>query len=98
MVVADYISSIHPGRESRMINTEDLKQNISDYLDDCTTKHRKPSYFTFGHFIEVSPTTIRHVVKGQYANGKPYTDKPHISRRIDNTDFEIVRELFEEPE
>jgi hypothetical protein len=98
MVGVSYTRSIPPGREISMIKTEDLKQNISDYLDECSIHSRKPSYFTFGHFIAVSPTTIRHVCTGQYADGKPYTDTPHIKRVIDNQDFKLVRELFENPE
>lgn len=77
-----------------MMSSRELEQNISDYLTICSQTHRKPSYFTFGQFLAVSPSTIRHVCNGYYASGRAYTDKPHINRVIDNGDFEMVREVF----
>lgn len=79
-----------------MINSQDLKDHITNYLHDCYIRGRKPSYFTFGHYLDISPTTVRHVCTGYYASGKPYTNKPHIKRVIDNSDFEMIREVFED--
>ena len=77
-----------------MKTTIELLDSIYDYLDECDHKHRKPSHYSFGRFIGVLPTTIRHVCNGCYADDKPYTDKPHIKRVIDNSDFDLIRELF----
>ena len=45
-------------------------------------------------WLEISSTTISHVLSGMYKNGKEYTPKPHISRKINNTDFELIRNVF----
>ena len=71
---------------------------VNDYLDDCFLRGRKPSLNSLGKFIGASRMTIKHVCLGCYADGRPYTDKPSANRAIANSDFEMIRNIFNQEE
>ena len=79
-----------------MIDTTTLRIQINEYLERCRTTNHKPTYSGIGIALGISGRTIANVVHGHF-NGKPYTTKPHITRCIDNDDFELIKGLFAKP-
>lgn len=79
-----------------MINTATLEQIVNEYNRECRRSDREPSYIGLGTALGISGQTIRHIVRGLYKEDKPYTNKPHPTRCIDNQDFNIIRALFKE--
>lgn len=77
-----------------MYDTETLTNLCESYLIYCGSSNSKPSHKGLASWIEVSTQTINNVVRGYYCIGKPYTPKPHITRKIDNDDFELIRSVF----
>lgn len=77
-----------------MINTTVLQRVVNEYDKKCFERNRKPSYHGLGNELGITGQTIRNIVTGIYKDNKPYTDKPHITRCIDNDDFCIIRDLF----
>ena len=76
-----------------MITTIELENKVRTYKDNCTKHNHEPTYNGLSNVLGVSHQTIANVVHGTY-NGKQYTDKPHITRCIDNNDFELIKELY----
>lgn len=75
-----------------MFTTEDLNDLIDDYMTNC---NNRPTRKGLSAWLHISTTTIRNVLCGYYGkNHTPYGTVPHISRKIANKDFEIVRSLF----
>lgn len=72
-----------------MYDTEELQELVSDYLQHCD----KPSRRGLGQVLHTSGTTISNVLRGAY-NGRYYGKIPHISRVIDNKDFQLIRAVF----
>lgn len=77
-----------------MIDTGVLIDKTSSYVFYCEEYNKAPTYFGYGNCLGISGNTIRHIVKGYYKDGKPYTDTPHITRCIDNNDFSIIKSVF----
>ncbi|WP_029324695.1 hypothetical protein [Butyrivibrio sp. AE3004] len=73
-----------------MLRTDELTLSIDHYLNDCRTRHRKPTFKGIGAAIGTSDMTVRNVFLGKY-NGRHYGDKPSYNRRIDNPDFDLIR-------
>lgn len=78
-----------------MIPTPQLEQEVHIYLNECEQNHRKPTYKGLASLLAVSPKTIGNVVHGLY-NGHRYTDTPHATRCIDNSDFELIQGIYTE--
>lgn len=76
------------------INSTELEKVVVEYQQYCKRKQRKPSYHGLGKRLEISPHTVRNVCLGGY-NGIPYAKEPLTSRRIDNADFETIRNVFD---
>lgn len=79
-----------------MIDTTTLRIKVNGYLERCRTTNHKPTYNGIAIVLGISGRTIANVVHGQF-NGHEYTDKPHITRCIDNDDFELIKGLFANP-
>lgn len=77
-----------------MIDTTTLINKVNAYRERCKQTNHKPSYKGMGYVLGISPMTISNVVNGTF-NGHQYTTKPHITRCIDNKDFEILIALFD---
>lgn len=77
-----------------MLNTIELQELVNKYDQDCFRHNKTPSFEGLGRALGITGRTVNNIVKGIYKDGKPYTNKPHITRCIDNNDFEIIRELF----
>ena len=77
-----------------MIDSEYLASKTNYYLEQCQEHNKAPTYYGYGTCLGISGNTIRHIVNGHYKNGKPYTDTPHITRCIDNNDFNIIKSVF----
>ena len=73
-----------------MLKTGELSETIDTYLRECIKSHTRPTYKGIGRAIGASGMTIRNVNLGYY-NGTPYGDKPSYNRRINNRDFDIIR-------
>ena len=78
-----------------MIDTETLNVAIAKYWIFCNENDKSPSFAGIGRVLGISDVTVRRVAKGMYSDGRYYTSSPHISRCIANSDFPLVRELFE---
>ena len=78
----------------QMINTTKIHDTVKQYEERCYRKHKAPTYYGLSKELGISKGTISNVVRGVYADGKPYTNKPHISRCIDNEDFKIIQRLY----
>lgn len=78
-----------------MIEHGELIARVDGYRQRCQQEHRKPSKNGLALVLEVATGTIQNVVRGEYRNGSPYTEKPHPRRRIDNADFDRIRALFD---
>lgn len=74
-----------------MYDTETLTNLCESYL---IYSKGHPTRKGLSIWLEISSTTISHVLSGMYKDGKEYTPKPHISRKISNTDFELIRSVF----
>ena len=75
-----------------MFTTEDLNIMVDDYLSSC---NNRPTRQGLAKWLHISTGTIRNVICGNYGRfHTPYGTVPHISRKIANKDFEIVRSIF----
>ncbi len=81
------------GRGGMMIDTTTLESKIASYLETCKRSGRNPTYKGVGIALGVSGRTIANVVQGRF-NGHCYTDKPHVTRCIQNGDFGTVQGVF----
>ena len=78
-----------------MIDTDLLTGITKGYIEHCQEHNKQPTYNGIGYCLGISGATVRHVVTGYYKDNKPYTDKPHVKRCIDNTDFRILKNIFD---
>ena len=78
-----------------MINTEELQRRVARYGQNCTNNQKRPSYIGLGAVLGCSNTTISHICTGVYKDGHRYTNKPHSTRCVNNSDFGIIRALFD---
>lgn len=78
-----------------MISHEVIENTIKRYYSDCQEQGSPPSYCGLGQPLGISGETVRHVVIGEYAPCRPYTNAAHPLRRIGNDDFDVVRGVFE---
>lgn len=76
-----------------MISTDILKEKVTEYTESCHKNHKRPTYKGLSRALNISGQTISNVIRETY-NNKPYTKHPHITRCIDNKDFELIQELF----
>lgn len=76
-----------------MIDTTTLLLKVNGYKKRCMRAKRQPTYKGVGSLLGISGSTVSNVVNGEF-NGRRYTDKPHVSRCIDNKDFETIKALF----
>lgn len=74
-----------------MYDTETLESLCRDYMNHC---HNKPTRKGLADWLQISSVTITNVIHGYYHGGTLYTLHPHISRKIDNADFELIRNIF----
>ena len=77
-----------------MISTDILEQTTTEYLSKCKAAHKRPTYKGIGELLNISGRTVSNVYKGEY-NHTPYGAKEHHNRCIRNSDFELIREVFE---
>ena len=77
-----------------MIASQELHERVAKYRQGCLDHQKEPTYIGLGFVLGVSGQTIRNVVTGTF-NGHQYTEKPHISRCVNNSDFDLIRALFE---
>lgn len=77
-----------------MIDKELVNLKTKLYWIFCLKKDKKPTYRGLAHALGVSESTISNVVHG-FFNGHKYTNTPHIRRCIDNSNFEIIKHIFE---
>lgn len=77
-----------------MFDTDTLMTLLDKYRDECQEHNVKPTYYGVASHLDMSVSTVWHVVKGMYAADKPYTDTPHVNRCINNQDFRIIRSMF----
>ena len=77
-----------------MIDTTTLMTKVNQYMERCNLTKHKPTYNGIGIVLGISGTTIANVVNGHF-NGKEYTNTPHITRCVDNNDFDLIRALFD---
>lgn len=73
-----------------MYDSESLEKTVNNYMIHC---HNKPSRTGLAQWLSVSHQTISNIISGTF-NGHRYTNRPHVSRIVDNDDFEIIRSLF----
>ncbi|MCR5669569.1 MAG: hypothetical protein K6G10_01045 [Butyrivibrio sp.] len=90
-----WVTKHNLGDKTAMKTTLELTQVVSDYLDECYLRNKKPSYLSLSKAIGTTVGTIRNVNLGSY-NGVPYSNKPSHNRVIDNCDFEIIQSVFRE--
>ena len=79
-----------------MIDSLKVKQRVIEYLEYCNKYNLRPTYKGLASCLGVSIMTVSHIVSGYYKDNKPYTDKPHVSRCIDNCNFWIIQNLFDD--
>ena len=79
-----------------MIDSATLQIQTHGYLEQCRTSKHKPSYHGIAIVLGISGSTIANVVHGHF-NGHEYTNKPHATRCIDNSDFDVIKGLFADP-
>lgn len=77
-----------------MIDTTTLRNQVNEYQERCRTTNHEPTFRGVGIALGISGRTVANVVRGYYCIGKPYTTKPHITRCIDNSDFEVIKGIF----
>ena len=77
-----------------MIDSTTLNTKISRYIEQCKIRHCKPTFKGIGNALSISGQTVSNVVHGTF-NGKRYTERPHSTRIIANSDFEILQGLFD---
>ena len=77
-----------------MISTTELQEKVSCYQNHCRMNHIPVSYNGISELLGISRMTVSNVVHGSY-NGKRYGSRPHATRKINNSDFKILQELFE---
>lgn len=77
-----------------MINTVELEDSTRKYLENCIQRNKKPTFNGLGTVLGVSGQTLRNVFRGCYKSDLLYTDTPHPTRCIDNKDFEIIQNVF----
>jgi len=77
-----------------MLQSHLLTLTIDLYACQCEKDHVQPSVKGLAECLEVSPCTLFNVIRGTYNNGVEYSNKPSHNRKINNKDFELVRELF----
>lgn len=93
-IVQSYLKNIEAAsieKGGAMYDTETLNDLIESYMIYC---HGKPTKCGLADWLEVSPTTVFNVIRGSYNQGILYGREPSFSRKIDNSDFIIVRSLF----
>lgn len=78
-----------------MITTMELQERISRYRDYCIENHKEPTYHGLANVLQISSPTVKHIVTGIYRDGHRYTDHPHITRIVSNSDFELIRNLYD---
>ena len=78
-----------------MIGTVELQNKVSKYGKRCLESQKQPTYAGLGAVLQISGLTIKHIVTGYYKGGLEYTEKPHITRCVDNADFDLIRALFD---
>lgn len=78
-----------------MISTDDLKALISDYLDECYLANKRITYRGLGRKLNIHHSTLRNYVLDK-CGSKPYRDPPGPNRKINNTDFQLIREALKE--
>lgn len=66
-------------------------ERIEHYFMTCRTTGRLPTKEGLARRLETTAKTLKHVCKGYYNTTNPYTDKPHVTRCIDNNDFEVIK-------
>ena len=66
-------------------------ERIEHYFMTCRTTGRLPTKEGLARRLETTVKTLEHVCKGYYNTTNPYTDKPHVTRCIDNNDFEVIK-------
>ena len=79
-----------------MIDTTTLRILVNGYLEQCRTSNHKPTYKGMAIVLGISGRTISNVAHGTY-NGHLYSDTPHITRCIDNNDFELIKGIYANP-
>lgn len=78
-----------------MIDSELLRESVTEYMERCRTKHKQPTFKGMGKILNISGHTVANVVHGTI-NGKPYNRIEKHNRLIRNSDFEMIREVFKE--
>ena len=79
-----------------MISTTELQNCVKNYRERCRTENRTPTYTGLSLIIGTSPQTVANVVHGTFNGGHEYTATPHPNRCIDNTDFDLIKGLYEQ--
>ena len=77
-----------------MIDTSTVRKQVNRYREYCRRNNRKPTYKGLGTVLGISTATVSNVIHGHF-NGMAYTNKPAVTRCIDNPDFEVIQGLFE---
>ena len=77
-----------------MIDTDLVNSKTQVYWTFCIQTDKRPTYKGLAEILGVSESTICNVVH-VFFNGHPYTDKPHVMRCIDNSNFETIKQIFE---
>ena len=78
-----------------MINTEELQKRVAQYGQNCINNQKRPSYLGLAAALGCSAMTVSHIVTGIYKDGHRYTNKPHSTRCVNNSDFDVIRALFD---
>lgn len=77
-----------------MIDRLTIEKIINEYKQELRLQDKQPTYESLAEALNISDVTVSHIVKGFYKFNKPYTNKPHCTRCIDNNDFDLITELF----
>ncbi len=90
-----------------MLTREDVLDRVAGYFNSClkvvedeetgervTTWKRNPTKSGLALALGVDKQTLLDYVKGMDSSGKPYRETAYAHRRIQNTDFDILRKAY----
>ena len=90
-----------------MLTRKDVLNRVAGYFDSClkvvedeetgervTTWKRNPTKSGLALALGVDKQTLLDYVKGTNSSGKPYREDAYKHRRIQNTDFDILRKAY----
>lgn len=77
-----------------MMTTIQLQDVVQRYNEHCQVSGTAPTFTGFSAVVGTSRQTVSNAVHGTY-NGTKYGDIPSARRCFDNSDFPLIRSVFD---